>query len=124
MARKKDEIKNAVEAAANNEELLFEDISSSSPSVAKKLKAATENYGNGAFKHLDKIIKFISFAVAIVMILVFAAVAAVLIMMDEIFTIVAVAVFAVGLILSIIVLFLIYAVGHIISQNNEIIKSL
>ena len=45
-------------------------------------------------------------------------------MLDKIFAIIAVAVFAVGIILAIIALFLIYAIGHMISQNNEIIKKL
>ena len=103
----------------------FEDISSSTlPKTKSSLKAVTENYGNGVFKHLDKIIKAISFIVALMILLVFAAVAAVLIMLDKIFAIVAVGVFIVGIVLSIIVLFLIYAVGHLISQNNEIIKRL
>ena len=40
----------------------FEDISSSTvPRTKSSLKAVTENYGNGVFKHLDKIIKAISF---------------------------------------------------------------
>ena len=103
----------------------FEDISSSNiPKTKSSLKAVTENYGNGVFKHLDKIIKAISFIVALMILLVFAAVAAVLIMLDKIFAIVAVGVFVVGIVLSIIILFLIYAVGHLISQNNEIIKRL
>ncbi len=103
----------------------FEDISSSTiPKTKSSLKAVTENYGNGVFKHLDKIIKAISFIVALMILLVFAAVAAVLIMLDKIFAIVAVGVFIVGIVLSIIILFLIYAVGHLISQNNEIIKRL
>lgn len=103
----------------------FEDISSSTiPKTKSSLKAVTENYGNGVFKHLDKIIKAISFIVALMILLVFAAVGAVLIMLDKIFAIVAVGVFIVGIVLSIIVLFLIYAVGHLISQNNEIIKRL
>lgn len=39
----------------------FEDISSSTvPRTKSSLKAVTENYGNGVFKHLDKIIKAIS----------------------------------------------------------------
>ena len=43
----------------------FEDISSSTvPRTKSSLKAVTENYGNGVFKHLDKIIKAISFIVA------------------------------------------------------------
>ena len=103
----------------------FEDISSSTvPKTKSSLKAVTENYGNGVFKHLDKIIKAISFIVALMIILVFAAVAAVLIMLDKIFAVVAVGVFIVGIVLSIIILFLIYAVGHLISQNNEIIRRL
>lgn len=60
----------------------FEDISSSTvPRTKSSLKAVTENYGNGVFKHLDKIIKAISFIVALMILLVFAAVAAVLIML-------------------------------------------
>ena len=99
----------------------FEDISSSTvPKTKSSLKAVTENYGNGVFKHL----KAISFIVALMILLVFAAVAAVLIMLDKIFAVVAVGVFIVGIVLSIIILFLIYAVGHLISQNNEIIRRL
>lgn len=109
----------------SNSELLFEDISSSSiPRTGSGVKAAAENYGNGIFKNLDKIIKAIAFIVSLVILLVFAAIGAVLILLDKIFLIVAVAVFIVGIILSAIVLFLIYAVGHLISQNNEIIKRL
>ena len=60
----------------NNEEFMFEDISSSSlPKTKSSLKAITENYGNGVFKHLDRIIKAISFIVAIGILLIFAAIA-------------------------------------------------
>ena len=111
--------------ADNNEDLMFEDISSSSlPKTKSSLKAVSQNYGNGVFKHLDKIIKAISFIVSLGILLMFAAVAAVLVMLDKIFAVVAVAVFIVGIILSLMVLFLIYAVGHLISQNNEILKRL
>ena len=111
--------------ADNNEDLMFEDISSSSlPKTKSSLKAVSQNYGNGVFKHLDKIIKAISFIVSLGILLMFAAVAAVLVMLDKIFAVVAVVVFIVGIILSLMVLFLIYAVGHLISQNNEIIKRL
>lgn len=109
----------------NNEDFLFEDISSSTiPKSKSSLRMVTENYGNGVFKHLDKIIKAISFIVAIAILLVFAAAAAVLVMLDKIFAVVSVAFFIVGIILALISLFLIYAVGHLISQNNEIIKRL
>ena len=111
--------------ADNNEDLMFEDISSSSlPKTKNSLKAVSQNYGNGVFKHLDKIIKAISFIVSLGILLMFAAVAVVLVMLDKIFAVVAVAVLIVGIILSLMVLFLIYAVGHLISQNNEIIKRL
>lgn len=111
--------------ADNNEEFIFEDISSSTiPKSKSSLKTVTENYGNGVFKHLDKIIKAISFIVAIGILLIFAAIAVVLVMLDKIFAVVSVAVFIVGIILALISLFLIYAVGHLISQNNEIIKRL
>lgn len=111
--------------ADNNEDLMFEDISSSSlPKTKSSLKAVSQNYGNGVFKHLDKIIKAISFIVSLGILLMFAAVAAVLVMLDKIFAVVAVVVLIVGIILSLMVLFLIYAVGHLISQNNEIIKRL
>lgn len=111
--------------ADNNEDFMFEDISSSSlPKTKSSLKAVSQNYGNGVFKHLDKIIKAISFIVSLGILLMFAAVAVVLVMLDKIFAVVAVAVLIVGIILSLMVLFLIYAVGHLISQNNEIIKRL
>ena len=111
--------------ADNNEDLMFEDISSSSlPKTKSSLKAVSQNYGNGVFKHLDKIIKAISFIVSLGILLMFAAVAAVFVMLDKIFAVVAVVVLIVGIILSLMVLFLIYAVGHLISQNNEIIKRL
>ena len=111
--------------ADNNEEFIFEDISSSTiPKSKSSLKTVTENYGNGVFKHLDKIIKAISFIVAIGILLIFAAVAVVLVMLDKIFAVVSAAVFIVGIILALISLFLIYAIGHLISQNNEIMKHL
>ena len=66
----------------------FEDISSSTvPHTKSSIKAVTENYGNGVFRHLDKIIKAISFIVSIGILLVFAAAGAVLIMLDKIFAI-------------------------------------
>lgn len=115
----------------DNNEIFYEDISSSSrpvqptrKSTKYNAKATAENYGNGVFKHLDKVIKTISFIVSLGILLVFTAAAAILVMLDKIFAIIAVAVFAVGIVLAIIALFLIYAIGHIISQNNEIIKKL
>lgn len=113
----------------NNQEneLVFEDISSSTPmdKAKKKVEKAVkvvDDYGEGAFKHIDKIIKVISFIVAFGVLLVFAAGAVVLYMLDKVFMLVAVGVLILGVILSLISLFLIYAIGHIISQNKELLK--
>ena len=103
----------------------YEDISSSTvPHTKSSIKAVTQNYGNGMFRHIDKIIKAISFIVSVAILLIFVAGAVVLFMLDKIFAVVSVALVIVGIILSIITLFLRYAVGHIVSQNNEIIKRL
>lgn len=102
------------------EEILFEDISSSSP----KNETLTDKYVNKSVTNIDKTIKAISFIVAIGIFLVFAAVSAVLILLDKIFIIVAVGVAIIGIVLSIISLFIIYGIGHIITQNNEILKRL
>ena len=110
-----------------NEELIFEDISSSTPAdrrkkAVKKAVKAVNNYGEGAFKNIDKIIKAISFIVAIGVFLLFGAIAAVLYMLDKIFIPIAIGVLALGLIFALIALFLIFGLGHIISQNKELLK--
>ncbi len=108
-------------------ELVFEDISSSTPvhkckeKVEKAVKAV-DDYGEGAFKHIDKIIKVISFIVAIGIFLVFAAGAAVLYMLDKMFMLIAVGVLILGVIFALIALFLIYGLGHIITQNKQLLK--
>lgn len=108
-------------------EFVFEDISSSTPVYKYKEKVekavkAVDDYGEGAFKHIDKIIKVISFIVAIGIFLLFAAGAVVLYMLDKVFMLVAVGVLILGVVFSLISLFLIYAIGHIITQNKELLK--
>ena len=54
--------------STNNNEIIFEDISSSSPNSVKTVikkttdtaKYAADIYGNSAFKNIDKVIKTIS----------------------------------------------------------------
>ena len=110
-------------------DIVFEDISSSSPAdkrkkQLKKAVKAVDNYGEGAARNIDKVIKAISFIVAIGVFLLFAAVAVVLYLLDELFTVVAIGVLVLGLVISLIILFLIYGLGHIITQNKEILKRL
>ncbi|MBQ7726706.1 MAG: hypothetical protein IJT66_06135 [Clostridia bacterium] len=101
----------------------FEDISSSS-SKNHPVITAVRDYGNGAFRHLDKIIKAIAYFVALALLLVFAGGAFLLYKMSKTFFLPAICLLAAGVLLSLMVLFLIYAIGHIISQNNEILKHL
>ena len=110
----------------NNTEnkFVFEDISSTSPTFKSEMVDAANEYSNGAFRNIDKVIKVISFIVAIAIALVFFAIAAVLVMLDKTFTVIAVAVVVVGLVLSLICLFLIYGIGHIITQNKQILRHL
>ena len=108
-------------------EVVFEDISSSTPAHKYKEKVekavkAVDDYGEGAFKHIDKIIKVISFIVAIGVFLVFAAGAVVLYMLDKVFMLIALGVLILGVIFALISLFIIYGIGHIITQNKEILK--
>ena len=103
---------------------VFEDISSSSPSHRKNLKKAANNYGDGAMRHLDKIIKAISFVVALIVAAVFFLIAALIASLDPSFRFIALAVVVVGVIISLIFLFLIYGLGHIITQNKQILRRL
>ena len=102
-------------------ETVFEDISSSSP---KKVDLSAQKYADGAFKNIDKIVKAISFMVALGILLVFVAVAAVLVMFDTIFLILSIGLVILGVIIALITLFLIYGMGHILTQNKEILKRL
>lgn len=108
---------------ANRDDIVFEDISSSSPKKKNPIKEIEEHSAR-AFKHIDRTIKTIAFIVAIGIFLAFVAIGFVLISLDKVFSLIALGLVIFGLVLAIIILFLIYATGHIISQNNEILKKL
>ena len=103
-------------------EMVFEDISSSSSKM--KRDTAASQYAEGAFKNIDKVIKAISFLLSIGTLLFFIAVAVILVLFDSIFLILAIGILIFGILLSLIMLFLIYGLGHIITQNKEILKRL
>ena len=103
-------------------EMVFEDISSSSP--RRKRESAAEVYAEGAFKNIDKVIKAISFLISIGTFLIFAGIAVVLALFDPIFTILSIGLAIFGILFSLILLFLIFGLGHIITQNKEILKRL
>lgn len=106
-------------------DFVYEDISSStSKNMSIKISNASNAYARGASRHIDKVIKAISFIVAVGIFLIFLAVAAVLVFLDRSFYVIALGVLVLGIIMALISLFLIYGIGHIISQNNEILKRL
>lgn len=122
---------------SNNQFEEFEDISSSSPKSKARVIAentlntvrdttvkAVDTYSNSAITHIDKYIKTIAFIVAIALALVFIAVGALILYLDKSMFIISLGIFVVGLVISLITLFLIYGIGHIITQNNEILKKL
>ena len=74
--------------------------------------------------NIDKIIKIISFVISIAILLAFIAVAVVLVLVDEIFMIVSVAVLILGLVISLIKLLTHKGMGQIITQNEKIIEYL
>ena len=121
------------------EKVIYEDISSTSPApvgdvvkktgraakkAAKAAKRAADNYGNAAFKNIDKAIKIIAFVVAAAFFLVFLLGAAVLYLFDKSLIFLCALILVLGAAISLIFLFLIYGTGHIISQNKEILKKL
>lgn len=105
----------------------MEDISSSSPSL-KKSKKKSDNpitaYGNGIFKNLSGIIKAIAFIIAFFIIAVSFVLAYFLFSSDKLFMAISLGILIFGTAVAAIVMFLIYAIGHLISQNNEILKKL
>ena len=110
-------------AKKRDSEFVFEDISSSSKSK-KGIRASSNDYANGAMRHLDKVIKAISFIVALLVAAVFFIVAAIVVTLDANFKFIALAIVIVGIILALICLFLIYGLGHIITQNKQILRRL
>ena len=104
----------------------FEDIKSTSKksAVKNKFKSVSDNYGRGLFKNMGNIVKIIAFMVSAFVFLVFAAGGVVIYMLDAYFLVVSIAVVIFGVIAATITLFLIYAIGHLISQNNEILRRL
>lgn len=108
-----------------NTNIPMEDIVSTSP-AAKKAAAnkPVERYGKGIAKGLGNIIKAISFLVAFAVLALFFVAAYLLYTRDPLFTAISIAIIIVGVIVATIIMFLIFAMGQIICQNNEILKKL
>ncbi len=111
----------------NNQQFEFIDIASSSKSNYDKgthIGDFAEKYGNGIFKNIGTIIKFIAFVICFFIIAVSFVGAYFLFSFDKFFMALAVGFVVAGLILGLISLFLIYGLGQIVCQNNEILSRL
>ena len=107
----------------------FEDVRSTSEHQKRRSAGNTTAKKNGKRKKgtarcLDKIVKAIAFLLALFVLLLFVAGAYILYKMDKSFSMIALCVLIAGVSFSLITLFMIYAIGHIITQNNEILKRL
>ena len=105
----------------------FVDISSSSKSgydTETHIGEYAEKYGNGIFKNIGTIIKFIAFLICFSVIILSFFAAYFIFTFNALFLTIAAGVVLFGTILGIILLFIIYGIGHIICQNNEILSRL
>lgn len=75
-------------------------------------------------KNIDKIVKVIAFVISIAILVAFVFIAVIIAMFDKFFMIISVAILILGLIISLINLFILYGMGHILTQNNKIISLL
>lgn len=103
----------------------MEDIVSTSPQAkkAENKKVLNRNI-KGVANGLGSIIKAISFLVAFFVLAMFFAAAYLLYTKDPLFTAISIAIIIAGVVVSTIVMFLIFAMGQIITQNNEILKKI
>lgn len=122
-----------------NKEIIFEDISSSSPaSVSKAIKQtretvkdaayvakkAADDYGEKGLKNIDKVIKVIAYIVSIAFFLLFLGVAGIVFFLDNSLIFLSTLILVLGGGISLMFLYLIYGLGQIISQNKEILRRL
>lgn len=105
-----------------------ENILENCVTVAKKVGATidkpVEKYGNAVAKNLGYIIKAISFVVAFSIIILTFVIAFLVFSTQPLYIAISFGIVVVGVIIAAISMFLIYGLGHLIIQNNEILKRL
>lgn len=103
----------------------MEDISSTSASYRKKNKKNyVDEYSKSIFKNLGNIIKGISFMIAFAIIGVSFLLAYFLFSPEPLYIAISLGIIIFGTIVGAIVMFLIYGMGQIICQNDEILRRL
>lgn len=101
----------------------MEDISSASEEFKAK-KDPIGTYGNALYKNLGNIIKAISFVLAFGVIIIGFLAAFLLFTKTAISIVITLAVIVIFTFMAACVFFPIYGIGHIVCQNNEILKKL
>ena len=107
----------------NNQTIKMEDISSTS----KKFRTADNPifvYANGIYKNLGNIIKAIAFVLAFLMIILGFILAFILFTKSAFSVVTSLAVIVIFTVLAAIIFFPLFGIGHILCQNNEILKIL
>ncbi|MBE6728575.1 MAG: hypothetical protein E7562_08030 [Ruminococcaceae bacterium] len=109
----------------------FEDIRSSSDSKAAKLKRKAKKaakpvvkYADGMFKYLGHIIKAIGFLIGFAIFGACLFVGYYLYSKDPTFEVISLSIVIAGIVIGMICMFLIFGLGHIVCQNNEILRRL
>lgn len=92
--------------------------------IGVKINEPVEKYGNAIANNLGYIIKAISFVVAFAIIILTFAVAFLVFSKQPLYIALSLGIVIVGTVLAAISMFLIYGLGHLIIQNNEILKRL
>ena len=124
-----------ISSSSKKPAIVAKDVADKAKKVAKEATKVTkkavkttvdsvDKYGSAGITNIDKIIKAIAFVVSIAVLLLFVAAAVILFILDKMFMILSAVIIAIGIVIALISLFLIYGLGQIISQNNEILKKL
>ena len=92
--------------------------------IFNPLKEVLRKYSDGIFNSLGTVIKGISFVVAFAVLIVFILIAFLMLSSDMNFMGLAIGIVLVGIIVAAIFMFLIFGLGHLIAQNDEILKLL
>ncbi len=115
----------------NQVDFIFEDISSNSENTVEKIKETAKKvtkpvikYADGIFKYLGQLIKIIGFLIGFGIFAMCLFVGYYLYSKDPSFKLISLGIIIAGIVIGMIVMFLIFGSGHIICQNNEILRRL
>ena len=89
-----------------------------------KLKNPIDVYGTFLYKNLSKTIKFIAYVVAVITLIIGLVATVFIVKSHSGFLAIGIGLFLAFAVVAFIEFFIIYGIGHIIDQNNEILRRL